>query len=211
MEADELANAGRPSSEMIFTAAAVVTGSIDTVSTISRRHAVFDTAIAALAAAWKMAGNVPPLTSTLPVPLEKYVPTVTAKAAAGDAIPLVKPRTVHTTAPLPLATTSDENVIVSVRRSSKQLQDDVAPMFTIADIPRRLWHIDSIVSGRSTKQFPVSSAGANIIPWTEMLLTGSRAASAGREMVAETDDARATLDDSVTVTAAELLPIKTTG
>ncbi len=44
-----------------------------------------------------------------------------------------------------------------------------------------------------------------------MLLTGSRAASAGREMVAETVDARATLDDSVTFTAAELLLIKTTG
>jgi hypothetical protein len=84
-------------------------------------------------------------------------------------------------------------------------------MFTVAGIPRRLWHIDSIVSGRSTTQFPVFSAGANSIPWTEMLLTGSRAASAGREMVAETDDASATLDDSVTVTAAELLPIKTTG
>ena len=53
-----------------------------------------------------MAGNVPPLTSTLPVPLAKYVPTVTAEMAAGAATPLVKPRTVHTTAPLPKSITN---------------------------------------------------------------------------------------------------------
>jgi hypothetical protein len=71
-----------------------------------------------------MAGNVPPLTITLPVPFAEYVPTDTTEAD-GAASPLVKPGIVHTISPLPLAVTSEGNEISSDRCSSKKLQYEV--------------------------------------------------------------------------------------